>query len=580
MRSGIQFLWPHLRHYRRAYALGFGALAAKDILGAALPLTLRAAVDALTADRSLRLLFEFCGLLVGISVAKGIFQYWMRVILIGISRDIEYDLRNDLFARLVTLDAGFYGRMRTGDILARATNDMNAVRMMLGPGVMYWFETSITLVLSVSVMLWVDWPLTLVALIPAPFVSIAVLVFGRRIHDRFEAIQTMFSDISSRVQENLSGVRVVRAYVQEKSELEHFETLNQAYIGENLRLAKISGLFNPLLTTLVGFSFLLVLWFGGVRLAAHKISLGSFVMFNTYMGTLVWPLIAMGWVANLMERGRASLGRVRGLLEERPKIASPAKPRPIPVPLRGEIEFRDASVHYGGRAALENVTIRIQAGMTVAIVGHTGSGKSTLAHLVPRLLDPTRGTVTLDGIDLREFSPEELRRQIGYVPQETFLFSATLAGNIAFGVKEATEAQIRRAAEIAGLGPDIDGFPAGLGTIVGERGITLSGGQKQRAAIARAVLRDPRILILDDALASVDTATEERILNELSSVMHGRTTILISHRVSTIRNADRIFVIEHGEMVAEGSHAELLERGGYYADLYEKQLLEEELEAI
>ncbi len=580
MKGAIQFLWPHLRRYRRAYALGFGALAAKDIFGAALPLTLRAAVDALTADRSLRLLFKFCGLLIGISIAKGVFQYWMRVILIGISRDIEYDLRNDIFSRLVTLDASFYGRMRTGDILARATNDMNAVRMMLGPGVMYWFETSLTLVLSVSVMLWVDWPLTLVALIPAPFVTIAVLVFGRKIHDRFEAIQEQFSDISSRVQENLSGVRVVRAYVQESPELAHFETLNQSYIGENLRLAKISGLFNPLLTTLVGFSFLLVLWFGGMRLAAHKISLGSFVMFNTYMGTLVWPLIAMGWVANLMERGRASLGRVRGLLEESPKIAAPANPRAIPSPLRGEIDFHAASVCYGDRPALENITMRIPAGLTVAIVGHTGSGKSTLAHLVPRLLDPSSGTVTLDGIDVREFSPEELRRQIGYVPQETFLFSATLGENIAFGVKDASETEIMRAAEIAGLAPDIEGFPDGLNTIVGERGITLSGGQKQRAAIARAVLRNPRILILDDALASVDTATEERILTGLSRVMRGRTTILISHRVSTIRNADRIFVIEHGEVVAEGSHAELLERGGYYADLYEKQLLEEELEAI
>jgi ATP-binding cassette subfamily B multidrug efflux pump len=580
MKGAIQFLWPHLRRYRRAYAVGFGALAAKDIFGAAIPLAMRAAVDSLTADRSLRLLFEFCGLLVGLSLAKGVFQYWMRVILIGISRDIEYDLRNDLFSRLVTLDAGFYGRMRTGDILARATNDMNAVRMMLGPGVMYWFETSLTLVLSVSVMLWVDWRLTLVALIPAPFVSLAVLVFGRKIHDRFESIQTMFSDISSRVQENLSGVRVVRAYVQEQSELAHFETLNRGYIGENLRLAKISGLFNPLLTTLVGFSFLLVLWFGGLRLAAHKISLGGFVMFSTYMGMLVWPLIAMGWVANLMERGRASLGRVRGLLEERPKIAAPEKPRAIPAPLRGEVEFLNASVRYGERAALENVTMRIPTGRTVAIVGHTGSGKSTLAHLVPRLVDPSGGRVTLDGIDLREFSPEELRRQIGYVPQETFLFSATLGQNIAFGVKDPTETEIRRAAEIAGLGPDIDGFPNGLQTVVGERGITLSGGQKQRAAIARAVLRNPRILILDDALASVDTATEERILTELASVMHGRTTILISHRVSTIRNADWIFVIEHGELVAEGSHAELLERGGYYADLYEKQLLEEELEAI
>src|SRR5277367_2602761 len=310
MKGAIRFLWPHLGRYRRQYALGFGALAAKDILGAALPLTMRAAVDSLTTDRSLRLLFEFCGLLVGISIAKGVFQYWMRVILIGISRDIEYDLRNDIFSRLVTLDAGFYGRMRTGDILARATNDMNAVRMMLGPGVMYWFETSLTLIVSVMVMLWVDWPLTLVALIPAPFVSLAVLVFGRKIHDRFEAIQTMFSDISSRVQENLSGVRVVRAYVQERPELAQFENLNQDYIKENIRLARLSGLFMPLLQALISLGFLIVLVGGGYQLLQHRISLGSFVMFNTYMGILVWPMIALGWVVTLMQRGTASWNRI------------------------------------------------------------------------------------------------------------------------------------------------------------------------------------------------------------------------------------------------------------------------------
>jgi ATP-binding cassette subfamily B multidrug efflux pump len=580
MKRDAQFLWPYLWRYRRAFALGLGSLIVKDGLGAALPLAMRGAVDSIAGGRGLRLMFAFCGLIAVISLVKGVFQYWMRVILIGVSRDAEYDIRNQLFARLVTLDSEFFGRTRTGDIMARATNDMNAVRMMLGPGLMYLFETSLTLVLALAVMLWVDWPLTLVALIPAPFVSLAVLGFGRQIHERFESIQRMFSDISSRVQENLSGVRVVRAYVQERSELALFEKVNGDYIRENLRLARISGLFNPLLSALIGITFLLVLWMGGLRLMSHKISLGSFVMFQTYMGMLIWPMIAMGWVANLLERGRASLGRVRELLEERPAIAAPANPRALTVPVRGAIEFRNVSVRYGSRAALENVDLRIPAGKTVAIVGHTGSGKSTLAHLIPRLIDPSAGVVTLDGIDLREFSPEDVRSAIGYVPQETFLFSATLAENIAFGVKDATEDQIRRAAEIAGLAPDIAGFPNGYKTMVGERGITLSGGQKQRTAIARAILRDPRILILDDALASVDTATEERILNELQDVMHGRTTILISHRVSTIRNADRIFVLEKGTVVAEGSHAELLERGGYYADLFQKQLLEEELEAI
>ena len=580
MKRSFQFLWPYLRRYRRGFALGFGSLAVKDVLGAGLPLTIRGGIDALTGGRGLRVVLGFCALMILVSLFKGLFQYWMRVILIGISRDIEYDLRNDLFGRLVTLDAEFYGRMRTGDILARATNDMNAVRMMLGPGVMYWFETSLTLVLSVTVMMFVDWRLTLVALIPAPLVTIAVLGFGRRIHARFNAIQEMFSNISSRVQENLMGVRVIRAYVQERAELRHFERVNREYIGENLRLAKISGLFNALLQALVGISFLLVLWMGGLQLAKGRIGVGSFVMFYTYLGMLVWPMIAMGWVANLMERGRASLDRVRELLDERPRIAAPAKPRALASPVRGELVFRGVGVRYGDRAALDAVDLRIPAGATVAIVGHTGSGKTTLAHLIPRLIDPSSGVVMLDQVDLRELAPEDLRRAIGYVPQETFLFSATLGENIAFGVKDATDQEIRRAAEIAGLGPDVEGFPNGFETLVGERGITLSGGQKQRTAIARAILRDPRILILDDALASVDTATEERILTELSGVMRGRTTILISHRVSTIRGADRIFVLEHGEVVAEGCHAELLERGGYYADLYQKQLLEEELEAI
>jgi len=580
MKQTFQLLWPYARRYRREFVLGFSALALKDLFGAGVPLAIRAAIDALTRGSALSVVFWFCASIVGVSALRSIFQYWMRVILIGISRDVEFDLRNDLFASLVKLDSGFYAKTRTGDILARATNDLNAVRMMMGPGVMYLFETGLTLVLAVAVMAFVDWRLTLVALIPGPVISVAVMVFGRRIHDRFQAIQAMFSDISSRVQESLAGVRVVRAYVQEHSEQAHFETLNQNYVQENLQLARLSAIFNPLLQALVGLSFLLVLWAGGVRLAEHKLSLGGFVMFNTYMGVLVWPMIAMGWVANLLERGKASADRVGALLAEQPSIAPPPHPKPLPVPLEGAVTFENVTVRYGERAALHRVNLVIPAGATVAIVGHTGSGKSTLAHLVPRLIDPSEGAVTVDGIDVREFSPHGLRSEIGFVPQETFLFSTTLAGNIAFGVKSATDQEIQRAAEIAGLAPDLAGFPEGLQTIVGERGITLSGGQKQRTAIARAVLRNPKILILDDALASVDTATEERILSELAGVMRGRTTILISHRVSTIRHADIIFVVEHGEVVDQGTHAELLERDGFYADLYQKQLLEEELETI
>ncbi len=416
------------------------------------------------------------------------------------------------------------------------------------------------------------------AILPAPLVSVAVSYFGRIIHDRFERIQAMFSDISSRVQENLSGVRVIRAYVQEEAEMRRFERLNRDYMAQNLGLARVSAMFMPMLQILIGITFLIVLWAGGYGVLSGKISLGGFVMFNLYMNTLVWPMIAMGWVVNLMQRGRASLGRICQILDERPTIAAPASP--LPVPARGAIEFRGVGVQVSAGRALDGVDLEIREGETVAVVGHTGSGKTTLVRLIPRLLDPTQGSVLLGGVDLRELSPSDLRRQIGYVPQETFLFSATLAENIAFGVEGATEERIRRAAELAGLAPDIEAFPEGYRTLVGERGITLSGGQKQRTAIARAILRDPRILILDDALASVDTLTEERILAGLAQVMRGRTSVLISHRVSTVRQADRIIVLSAGRIVEQGAHAALVEAGGYYAGLYQKQLLEEELETI
>jgi ATP-binding cassette subfamily B protein len=582
----LKSVWPYLWKYRRGLALGMGSLLMTDLTKAALPLALRAGIDSLMKGFRLSLVFEFAALVVALSVVRGVFQYWMRVILIGLSRDIEFDLRNDLFSHIVTLSQDFYAKYRTGDIMARATNDLNAVRMMLGPGIMYFTETFFTALFLVAVMSSVDWRLTLLCLIPAPLVSIAVVLFGRRIHDRFEVIQKMFSDISSRVQENLSGVRVIRAYAQENAEIRKFELLNQDYVVQNIRLARLSAFFMPLLQALIGLGFLVVLLAGGYQLLAHRISLGSFVMFNTYMGILIWPMIALGWVVNLMQRGTASWSRIMELMHEKPGIqrrnssysSSPS------YSVAGELRFDSVEVKYPSGYALKDITLKIPAGATVAIVGHTGSGKTTLVNLIPRLLDPTRGAVFLDGVDLRDLDPEWLRRQIGFVPQETFLFSATLAENIAWGidnsVEHATPGEIARAAELAGLAPDIASFPDGYGTAIGERGITLSGGQKQRVAIARAILRNPKILILDDALSSVDTLTEERILTGLAGVMRGRTTILISHRVSTVQNASQIFVIEHGEVAEQGTHSELIRNGGYYADLYQKQLLEEELEAI
>jgi ATP-binding cassette subfamily B multidrug efflux pump len=578
----LKSAWPYLWKYRRAMALGMGALLMNDLMKAVLPLAIRSGIDSLMKGFRLSLVFEFAALVVLLSVVKGIFQYWMRVILIGLSRDIEFDLRNDLFSHIVTLSQDFYAKYRTGDIMARATNDLNAVRMMLGPGIMYFTETFFTALFLIGVMLKVDWRLTLFCLIPAPLISAAVILFGRRIHSRFETIQKMFSDISSRMQENLSGVRVIRAYAQEEPEIRKFELLNQDYVAQNIGLAKLSALFMPLLQALIGIGFLIVLLAGGYQLLEHRISLGSFVMFNTFMGVLVWPMIALGWVVNLMQRGTASWSRIMELMRERPSIQrrnSPYSSSPS-YSVLGGLRFDSVEMKYPAGYALKNITLEITAGATVAIVGHTGSGKSTLVSLIPRLFDPTRGAVFLDGIDVRDFDPEWLRRQIGFVPQETFLFSATLAENIAWGVENATEDDIARAADLAGLAPDIASFPEGYGTIIGERGITLSGGQKQRVAIARAVLRDPKILILDDALASVDTLTEERILQALENVMRGRTTILISHRVSTVQNASRIFVIEHGEVAEQGTHAQLIQSGGYYADLYQKQLLEEELETI
>jgi len=577
LKTNVHIAWPYLRRYKKGLAFGFGALITKVIFATINPLVVRDGFDALLAGFALDKLWKFAALLLTFGMLRGLSQFYMRLILVRISRDVEFDMRNDIFAHLVRLDGSFYRKMRTGDLMARATNDLNQVRMMLGPGVMYWVETTLTTVLAIAVMASVDWQLTLIALIPAPLISFVVVYFGQKIHKRFELIQAQFSDISSRVQENLNGARIIRAYAQEDAELKKFEALNQDYIQSNLGLARDTGVFYPLLQTLVGVTFLLVMWAGGWRLYTGKITLGSFVMFQTYMGMLIWPMIAFGWVINLTQRGTASLKRIREILDAVPSIQQPAKPVRLST-IRGELVFENVTVDFDGIVALNQVNLKIKAGQTAAIVGKTGSGKSTLLNLVPRMLDPISGRVLLDGVDLREMDPRELRQHIGFVPQETFLFSTTLEENIGLGVPNATRSQVEEAARKSGLADDIASFPAGYGTEIGERGITLSGGQKQRTAIARAILREPSVLILDDALSSVDTVTEEKILHHLAEVMRGRTALFVSHRVSTVKDADVIFVLDNGKVVEQGTHTQLISQGGYYAELHQRQALEEELE--
>ncbi|MDD5543145.1 MAG: ABC transporter ATP-binding protein [Acidobacteriia bacterium] len=580
MSENLKPLWPYVKRYRRRIALGFVCVIVTNAVGMAFPWVLKVAIDDLVRALTTEKLLKYPLMLIGITLVQAVFRFSMRWVLIGISRDIEYDLRNDLFSHLLKLSTRFYHHNRTGDLMSKATNDVAAVRMLVGPGIMYTANTVVATVLALAIMLHLDSRLTLLALLPLPLVSVAMRYLGSLIHDRFEKIQAMFSDISARVQENLSGIRVVKSFCQEDAEIETFKRMNREYVEKNLGLIRIWGTFYPSLEFLIGLAFVVVLWLGGLQVISGRISLGSFVAFNTYLGMLVWPMIAFGWVVNLVERGAASMGRINVIFVTPADIVDNDVTLSDAPPIRGDIEFRNLTFAYDGHPILRNINLRISRGQRVAIVGHTGSGKSTLVQLIPRLYDAPPGTLFVDGRDIREYPLEALRSAIGYVPQETFLFSETVAENISFGVTHTTAEEIQRVAEVSHLHADVREFPKQFETLVGERGITLSGGQKQRTAISRAVLRDPKILILDDALSSVDTDTEERILRELDVVMRNRTSILISHRVSTVKNADQIVVLHQGQIAEQGTHQELLAHEGYYADLYRKQLLEEELEQI
>jgi len=573
-------LLSYFEPYKRILVFGVACVFMTNLVRMTAPLVLRHAVDDLAASVSHSKLFEYAGLLIAIAFGQGIFLFTQRRLLINMSRDIEYDLRNDFYEHLQKLPFEFYQTHRTGDLMARATNDLSAVRMIVGPALMYSMNTVFAMALIVPLMAAISWRLTLLAFLSMPLVATATNYFSKRIHDRFEKVQEYFGTVSNRAQESLAGVRVIRAYTQERAEIESFKNVNREFVNRNLKLIRLSGIFHPILQFFIGLGFIAVLWYGGSLVIGGSISIGQFVQFTLYLGYLVWPMIALGWVINIFQRGMASMGRMNAIMSINPSIRDTDDTRDIAA-INGEIEFRDLTFTYDGASepALKDINLHIEPGQTVEFVGAVGSGKSTLMNLISRLLDASPGQVLIDGRPIREIPLGVIRSSIGYVPQETFLFSETVAGNIAFGVDNATPDGIEQAATEAGIAEDILEFPGGFETLVGERGITLSGGQKQRTAIARALIRRPRILILDDALSSVDTYTEERILGHLRRIMIGRTSLIVSHRVSTVKDADLIVVLEDGRIAERGTHESLIARGGIYSELYEKQLLEEELAA-
>ena len=573
-------LISYFRPYRRKLTIGITCVLFMNLVKMAGPTVLGHAIDDLKVEITNDKLFRYGGLLVLIALVQGVFLFTQRRLLINMSRDIEYDLRNDFYGHLQKLPLDFFQKNRTGDLMARATNDLSAVRMVVGPALMYSMNTLFATTLIVPIMASISWRLTLLAFVSMPLVVIATNYFSKIIHDRFEKVQEYFGTVSNRAQESLAGVRVIRAYTQELYEIESFKNVNRTFVNHNLALIKISAIFQPILQFFIGLGFIAVLWYGGRLTIQGTTTIGQFVEFTLYLGYLVWPMIALGWVINLFQRGMASMGRMNAILATEPAINDDLQDRSIR-DIQGEIEFRDLTYTYPGSTmqVLKDINLRIAPGQTIAFVGPVGSGKSTILNLIPRLLDANPGEVLIDGRSIREIPLEILRSSIGYVPQETFLFSDTLAENIAFGVETASRAEIEQSAEEAGIADDIREFPKGFDTLVGERGITLSGGQKQRTTIARALIRRPRILMLDDALSSVDTYTEEAILGHLRRIMRGRTSLISSHRVSTVKDADLIVVLDDGRIVERGTHDELIEYGGFYRELYEKQLLEEELAA-
>ncbi len=575
-------LKTYLRRHRWLLATGFLAIVLSNAFEVLVPLIIREAVDGLQEDANMQQFFTYGAMVIGVTALSGLFSFFTRQTIIVASRKMEFELRNDFYAHLQKLSDSFYNNTTTGDLMAHTTNDINQVRNFLGPGIMYSTSTFIGFVIILGIMLSINWTLTLLALLPLPLISLIVFYIGGIVHKKTIRIQEQFSNITSRAQENLSGIRVIKAFTREQYEIDQFNDLGKEYYRRNMGLIRVQSFTRPVLYLLVGISLIIVLWYGGFSVIDGRMTLGDVTAMMIYLGMLIWPMIAFGWVFNIIQRAAASMGRLNKIFDTQPEIVDGPETDYSIKELRGHITFKNVTFTYPGAndPVLMNINLDIPAGKTAGVIGFTGSGKSTLVSLIPRLRDITIGDILIDGCPIKRIPISILRSHIGYVPQETFLFSESIRENIAFG-KDGTEKHlVERVSDIAHLSGDVEDFPRKYDTIIGERGITLSGGQKQRASLARALARDPRILILDDAFSAVDTYTEESILSRLRDEIRERTTILISHRISTVKQADDIIVLDNGAIVERGTHEELVERDGIYAGLHQKQLLEKELEEM